>query len=442
MPTHALVLRGAAPGDEISQHGITWTFSTTVTYGQFCNGDYWVVGPVTITAITPATQVVETSRTINGTMVNPSVIEDTGGGAFQGFDSRLLSIYSTGSYSDSLNIGTQLPYVAATGSSIVSMVSVTPEPSVNYPTQSYCAILTVLASPPPAGSFRPPYAGTVKTIEFNESDLNYSVLASLAPASSPPDLSDTAAEFQAPWIDNGIVWQAQYLHPELNQPYYGRDLASLVGTAALLLNCNYTNGQKRDLLVYLTQVGIDYYRNVTEGCHYAAGGGGVVLGRKFPIVFAGLVLGDTDMLNVGTTYASDDTLSAGNAATFGEDSEFFYVRETSPGVYNFGNGGYGAGDVGVAEWGVNHCVDSSTDDETFDPTGATGNNYRYCCTATGLAAQALAIRIMGIEVEWNRDEFLDYIDRYVSIMPNVPPSSYYMWDQWHARMWADHRASF
>ena len=38
---------------QISQFGITWTFAQPVTYGQFANGDYWVVGPVQIASIDP-----------------------------------------------------------------------------------------------------------------------------------------------------------------------------------------------------------------------------------------------------------------------------------------------------------------------------------------------------------------------------------------------------
>ena len=38
----------------VSKDGITWTFSQPVPVGQFVNGDYYVVGPVTITAIDPA----------------------------------------------------------------------------------------------------------------------------------------------------------------------------------------------------------------------------------------------------------------------------------------------------------------------------------------------------------------------------------------------------
>ena len=41
------------PATSVSQWGITWTFDGDYTTGQYANGDYWVVGPVNITAITP-----------------------------------------------------------------------------------------------------------------------------------------------------------------------------------------------------------------------------------------------------------------------------------------------------------------------------------------------------------------------------------------------------
>ena len=39
--------------DTVTQYGITWTFDKKVKVGQFVNGDYYVVGPVTVTGITP-----------------------------------------------------------------------------------------------------------------------------------------------------------------------------------------------------------------------------------------------------------------------------------------------------------------------------------------------------------------------------------------------------
>ncbi|HEB51908.1 MAG TPA: hypothetical protein ENI87_01505, partial [bacterium] len=38
----------------VDRHGITWTFSRPARCGRFVNGDWWVVGPIEIAAITPA----------------------------------------------------------------------------------------------------------------------------------------------------------------------------------------------------------------------------------------------------------------------------------------------------------------------------------------------------------------------------------------------------
>ena len=48
------MLSYGATTKEISQWGITWQFANACEYGTFANGDYWVVGPVTITNMSPA----------------------------------------------------------------------------------------------------------------------------------------------------------------------------------------------------------------------------------------------------------------------------------------------------------------------------------------------------------------------------------------------------
>lgn len=65
--------------DTVSQHGVTWKFSEKVRVGRFVNGDYYVVGPVTIVSITPKP---ENDR--NGSVLN--LPTDPGK---SGFDSRV-----------------------------------------------------------------------------------------------------------------------------------------------------------------------------------------------------------------------------------------------------------------------------------------------------------------------------------------------------------------
>ena len=39
--------------DTITRHGITWKLSAPASVGRFVNGDYYVVGAVTVASITP-----------------------------------------------------------------------------------------------------------------------------------------------------------------------------------------------------------------------------------------------------------------------------------------------------------------------------------------------------------------------------------------------------
>src|SRR5208337_2367421 len=66
----------------ITKDGITWTFSEAVPVGQFVNGDYYVVGPVTVTAISP-------QPTTSSPYLNGSVVDLPTSNGKSGFDSRL-----------------------------------------------------------------------------------------------------------------------------------------------------------------------------------------------------------------------------------------------------------------------------------------------------------------------------------------------------------------
>lgn len=82
----------------VGRDGITWTFARPRPVGQYVNGDWWVVGPVTIQGISPAP---EDGR--HGTMINPEV------GIKQGFDKDFNPDHNP--YDPALNVGTH-PYTA------------------------------------------------------------------------------------------------------------------------------------------------------------------------------------------------------------------------------------------------------------------------------------------------------------------------------------------
>jgi hypothetical protein len=65
--------------DSITRHGITWTFSEPVRIGQFVNGDFYVVGPVVVSAVDPPPR-----NGRNGSVVNLPAVNHR-----SGFDSRV-----------------------------------------------------------------------------------------------------------------------------------------------------------------------------------------------------------------------------------------------------------------------------------------------------------------------------------------------------------------
>ena len=162
----------------------------------------------------------------------------------------------------------------------------------------------------------------------------------------------------------------------------------------MMLHLDFTDAEKETLLIGYVQAGIDLYGVVQDGGrNHWPGSGGNNSGRKWPILFAGMMLGDPGMRSIG----SQDV-------AFGEDTQCFYVAETPPGsgVYNNGYGGYGPEHLGMPEWGIEHAHRPQNDTVSW-----TGQAYRLCCTANAWWGQILAARIMDAESLWNHDSLFD-----------------------------------
>jgi hypothetical protein len=343
-----------AETNQITQFGITWTFDQPYEYGQFANGDYWLVGPVTIIDISPPSTEVD-GRVINGSMINPSPQD----GATQGYDSAMYGGYGP-YYDPALNaarpnnrdLSPANFLVLTPGSSLVSSISVSEAGA--RPQLQTAAVLTVLPGAVPEGSFRPPYSGSDKTIRFNLSQVNMDLLAQLPPVASTLDLATVEAYFEKPWIDHVPNWLADYHHPEENLPNYGRDISARVGAGALMLHLDIAG--KEILLTRYLQVGIDLYGVVQDGgTENWVPNGGHASGRKWPILFAGLILGDADMQNIGPGDGS-------GAVYFGEDAQTFFVSQADidmthdPDLRSCYLEEYQQSDLGLAEWGIRHAT--------------------------------------------------------------------------------------
>ncbi len=421
------------PAMSLSQWGITWQFAAERPIGQFVNGDPWVVGPVEIVSITPRTTDLQ-GRIVHGSIVNPMPDGD------HGYDSTLYGDYATRHFRPERNVAAgvdgQHPLHLPPGTSLISTESqLTPATNGSVSQLRTAAVLTVLAAVPPADAFRPPYVGNDKSIRFRERDLDYARLRRVPAVGDPPSFAATAAQMQRVWLDHCPGWYSRFLHPVDNMPDYSRDFTSVIGSAALLLQLDVPNTQKRELLIRLVQFGLDCFGNVQNGCAWP-GTGGQCSGRKFPILFAGAVLHDDAMLRIGLTHPSVLFApgDARNTAWFGEDSQTFYVQETAPNTFNWGIGGYTAAERGLPEWGNAHILNTNLDNAAWE-----ADSYRRCCTVNGWIGEVLAARLMGLAAAWNHPALFDYTDRYLSIEPS--PRWTRAWEPWQDEMWRALRAS-
>lgn len=419
--------QSAGAATSVSQFGFTWTFSQDKTVGQYANGDWWVVGPVTITRISPACVTDSTGWTRNGTMVNP--LPGTINPA-QGFDS---SVTKYAWYDGTLNLApgfTGSPLTLAAGSSVVSSVSVgAPNTNTSNAQLSDAAILTVVASAPAAGAFRPPPVGTDKVSHWNVSSLNYGILQKLAPVASTPDLATVTGYFERPWLALKEAASVQSMSPVNNMPDYGRDQAQRLSLGLLSLHLNYTDAQKATLYVRLVQIGIDIYGSVKAGMVFTDNGG-TNAGRKAPLVLAALALNDANML---------DWANGANHFVFAEDRQTFYVTQADVGRVMYTADGrpretYTQAMVGLPEWGEQH-----TNSPNRDASNWSSAFYRW--VGGGWHGNVLAILLIpGGQAAWNHPVTFAYADRYWSLESSggqtgqswsgVNAISPFVWDMW------------
>lgn len=404
----------------IERFGITWRFARPVDCGRFVNGDWWIAGPCEIVSISPASRT-DDDRTRHGSMINPDPRSPQ-----QGYDSAMFGPDSGDRFDATKNVALGISSTKRLrlepGSSLVSTISHA-QPG-QLPQLETCAVLTCLPVAPPKDAFRPPYCGTDKQCRWLASKLDLTRLASLATVPGAPLPAELLPRFERTWLDHVAGWTGRFVHPRENMPDYGRDIADLVGAAGLALQLDYSTDDKRALAIAMVQVGIDLAGVVRNGGRFLADGGSGS-GRKFPVLFAGAMLQDRELL----------ALAREQKLAFAEDVQTFYVEQTAPGVWNRGFGDYGPDDQGLAEWGNQHA-----DDPSFDRKSWTSDPYRRCCTANVWHGFVLAARIMGLREAWGHPALFDYVDRYMQIEASGEWTR--SWSPFAERMWDRYRASY
>jgi Chitobiase/beta-hexosaminidase C-terminal domain len=398
-----LLTLSARAATSVSHFGITWTFSADRPTGTFVNGEPWVVGPVTITNINPNPSQ-STYNVQNGSMINP--VPNTN----HGFDSN-PACYPV-QYEPAKNVALSFPFTLKVGDVLVSAKS-----QAYYPTwlKTVCA-LTVLSGPPPSGSFRPSIFGTDRSVRWNVSQMDWSVLKNYAATSSTPTKASIEAQIPPlPWFEWLPAWNGNSLQADDNTtdlPFvdgthyrvYGRETAQKFGRIGLWLNTNQPLADKQAIAIQMVQNGMDIYDYVRLGGGYYHDGGHKC-GRKLPLVLAAMMLNDPSLKAM-----------AGNPDIFQEDTQVWFVNQSDVGrvlwVAPPGDSWYGReflqytqADVGMPEWGIRHRFEPVQDNRSWSAT------YRST-VGNGMMGSWLAAHLMGMQSIWNHPAAFSYMERY------------------------------
>ncbi|MFP4662364.1 MAG: hypothetical protein ACLFPF_09235 [Halanaerobiales bacterium] len=430
--------------NQVTKDGITWTFSEEVPVGQFVNGDYYVVGPVTIVDIDPL-PTEDNGR--HGSVLNMPGDKNN----ISSFDSRTAG----NRYAPQYRI--YPPFDMEPGHTLISSISI--ENRGDYPAwlregnetpQSFVrsvSVLTCLDEQVSADAFRPAYVDRSQRIYYAD-NLRRNLLPELAKVSNIPDIDNLAEHYRRPWLETcfyGFDAAVEY------QATYGREAGRAIGMATLLLMLDFEAEEKEELLINVVQYSIDLWGIAREGYPGWIAHGGHGSGRKWPIIFGGIMLGNEEMMNPNDTFPG---------LKFGEDmhTAFDNCWTGANSVYT-GHMGIWKGEPVSSRpsWGpYEHLHPSEWEEELvgYDPFYI-GETYRRCCTSIAWVGQALAARLMDAEEFWDHDAFFAYVDRwmteddeeYVRIINEnigVDYSAGYLkqgqaWDRFVENMWDEYR---
>jgi hypothetical protein len=407
--------------DSLTQYGITWTFDKKVPVGQFIGGDYYVVGPVTVTAISPKPLFGEEVKDASGAESNyykgrvarnGSVLNIPITG-WPGFDSR------TDGHRYDPNRFAGVPIAMKPGDALISTISVAklealermmgPSDHKNVSAVQAAAVLTCVGKPLPPDAFRPCYGDRSQKI-YLARDLKRELLPKLA----QPEFQKTGGLLTMPQLADRFVkpWFLLNVfkgdHASYQWGGYGQRSCFYDGEAFLYLCLDKPAQEKEPLLQAMVQFGIECWGVVKSGHPGFPAWGGWNNGYKMPIVLAGVLLGEDAMAAPSKAYPK---------CSFQEDEQTAYGPCYNGAMVVFcGHSGYDAAKLqsrdkvrGGALWGFYEHLHPSR--WVHDQVQSDG--YRRCCNSRTWQAQALVMRIMKLEKYWAHDSFFDYVDRWM-----------------------------
>jgi hypothetical protein len=383
----------------VSRHGITWTFASSETVGQFANGDYWVLDSgngVTIASISPSP-----SGGRHGSMLDPRV-DNT-----QSYDDRLANYDAA--------LGVALPVTITGTKSLVSTESLTTAGPYEQPWAGRtvsedhvrlksAAVLTIVASQPPPDALRPSIHDPSKRM-VSLGSIHLSELPDLlAPASLTAErMAYLERGLERIWLMHLSGWQARAMHPLDNMLNYHEYIGAFESESALAL---LTDACTPELLIRYVQNGIDQYYVFTAGTEADSAF------FHWPVLMTGLLLDDEPMQSMFI----DGTHTTQPRA----DEKFYYVADgtsvLASNIVPTGQTWTGATVAFRKQLG-------NTEHEHLHPSewgpvdnggGIKQEGYRHCCDSQPHVGQVLAARILGKEELWAHPAAFDYVDRWMT----------------------------
>ena len=401
----------------VAVRDVTFFFSADHTVGQYANGDWWVLGPVNITHITPE------STNANGWWQHGTQLNATAGTGPQGFDSSMTEGGQGPGYSSILNVdpGHTTEPLAVQEGTIIKAISLPTRPSTRgagrRPQLKGMEYLTVVATLPPTGAFRPPPVGTDKTSLWTVSQLDFSILRNLRTLSGAPTKKTAENWYLRPWPSFIMDNQGRWIHPTGNMPEYGRDLGRRLGQGGLVLHSDI--GDKTTLYIRLVQIGIDTYATV-QGNRFFAGFGAINCGWKWPVLLAGLALRDEEILyQASGGVTTPGSAPNSNRLNFAFDRQTWYVQENDVDRVMYSADGrprdtYDASHVGLPEWGEQHWKQKQRDGSNWS------TYYRHIALTGTFSGILSAILTHGGTDAWGWPATIEYFDRYMLDFPGEP----------------------
>lgn len=418
----------AIVAESLSIFGVTFTFETPRPVGQYANGDWWVLGPVTFTAITPASAIQTigtdddgmtfTNRVVHGTMVNPGNRIYASGGLLanntdnskQGWDGLHRELLGTPTdkniYKPTFNRdpgATGEPLVVTKGSVVKFVSNLTP-PAQRRPVGLDMVVLTVVDAIPAADAIRPGVSRADKASPCRLSEFNLDVFQNLEPTVNAPTFEQALG-----WVDRYIEagqvdFLNNYSHKGINNhPEYGRNVGNELHRALLCLHLKtFSSEQKLTLLSHMAAIADDFVARHEENGVTLGGGGGNQF-KKPVVALCAAALG----ANAPASWRTH--LSDAEKFRWAEDSQIFSVdgidislprtradgRPRSPYTYQM---------FGSADWGeaASYQVERS---------GSNWNAFYRDIVAYSLYPGALAVELTaGAKALWDHPEFWLYMD--------------------------------